>query len=52
MGRYYDQWLRAMEGLLLEQGLVTLEELEQRTEEFATGQREDHEHEDGEEHHH
>ena len=23
-GRYYDQWLRAMEGLLLEQGLVTV----------------------------
>ena len=52
-GRYYDQWLRAMEGLLLEQGLVTVKELEQRTEEFATGQREDHEHVDEEhgEHH-
>ena len=47
-GRYYDQWLRAMESLLLEQGLVTTEELEQRTEEYAMGVREDHEHGDGE----
>ena len=47
-GRYYDQWLRAMEGLLLERGFVTSEELERRTEEYATGQREDHDHdEDG-----
>ena len=45
---YYDQWLRAMQGLLVQQGLVTSEELERRTDEFASGQREDHEHEDGE----
>ena len=53
-GRYYDQWLRAMESLLLDQGLVTPEELERRTEEYATGAREDHEHEEGEHegHHH
>ena len=47
-GRYYDQWLRAMESLLLDQGLVTPEELERRTEEYATGAREDHEHGEGE----
>ena len=53
-GRYYDQWLRAMEGLLLEQRLVSPDELEQRTVEYVTGQRGDHEHGDGEHegHHH
>ena len=51
-GRYYDQWLRAMEALLLEQGLVSPDELEQRTVEYVTGQREDHDHDDYEGHHH
>jgi nitrile hydratase accessory protein len=49
---YYDQWLRAMEGLLLQQGLVTSEELERRTEEYASGQREDHEHGPDDDHGH
>ena len=51
-GRYYDQWLRAMEALLLEQGLVSSDELEQRTVEYVTGQREDHDHGEHEGHHH
>jgi nitrile hydratase accessory protein len=38
---YYEQWLCAFEGLLLEQGLVTPQELDQRTEEFMTTRRDE-----------
>src|SRR5690606_17591417 len=47
---YYERWLATLERLLLEQGIVTPEELEQRTEEYATGVRDDDW--DHEEHHH
>ena len=49
---YYDRWLTAMEALLLEQGLITPEELDQRTEEFATGQRGDPADQDDDDHGH
>ena len=38
---YYERWLGAMEELLLKRGLVTLEELDHRTAEYASGDRED-----------
>lgn len=38
---YYEKWLAALETLLLERGLVTPEELEARTHDYATGQRDD-----------
>ena len=38
---YYNRWLRAMESLLLQRGLVTSEELDRRTRELAMGRRED-----------
>ena len=38
---YYERWLGAMEELLLKRGLVTLEELDRRMAEFASGQRDD-----------
>ena len=44
---YYELWLTTLEKLLLDQGVLTPEELEQRTAEYATGERDDdwdHEH--------
>jgi nitrile hydratase accessory protein len=38
---YYERWLAALETLLLDRGLVTQEELETRTEEYASGERDD-----------
>ena len=38
---YYERWLAALETLLLERGVLTPEQLEQRTEEYRTGQRSD-----------
>lgn len=38
---YYERWLATLESLLLEQGIVTPEELAQRTEEYASGARDD-----------
>jgi nitrile hydratase accessory protein len=37
---YYERWLESLEELVLARGLVTREELEARTEEYATGGRE------------
>lgn len=39
-GDYYEQWLRALESLLLDKGLMTREELAVRAQEFACGVRE------------
>ena len=39
--RYYDQWLASLENLVLAKGLLTKEELDARTEEYASGQRDD-----------
>ncbi len=38
---YYEKWLAALESLLLRQGLVTEAELAARTEEYASGARDD-----------
>lgn len=38
---YYEQWLIALEGLLLEEGMVDQEELERRTHEFMTTRRDE-----------
>lgn len=40
--RYYEQWLAALEGLVLDRGLLTAEEIGTRTDEFAAGLRDDH----------
>jgi len=39
-GDYYEQWLQALEGLLVEKGVLTSEELSERVHEFACGERE------------
>lgn len=41
---YYERWLASFERLLLETGLVTADELDARTAEFATGLDDPHEH--------
>ena len=38
---YYELWLTTLEKLLLERGVLTPEELEQRTAEYASGVRDD-----------
>ena len=38
---YYEQWLGALEELLLQKGVLSKEELEARAEELATGKRDD-----------
>jgi nitrile hydratase accessory protein len=38
---YYERWLASLEELLVVQGLVDRAELDVRTEEYATGERED-----------
>jgi nitrile hydratase accessory protein len=40
--RYYRQWLAALEGLVRERGLLTAEEIDARTAEFAAGVWDDH----------
>jgi nitrile hydratase accessory protein len=40
--RYYRQWVAALEGLVLEKGLLTAEEINTRTDEFAAGLWDDH----------
>ena len=40
--RYYQQWLAALERLVRDRGLLTAEEIEARTEEFAAGLWDDH----------
>ena len=39
---YYERWLASLETLLLEKGLISERELEERVYEYASGQREDH----------
>jgi nitrile hydratase accessory protein len=41
---YYEHWLATFEQLVLEQGLLDPAELDSRTAEYASGEREDHEH--------
>lgn len=41
---YYEQWLEALEKLAISKGMISKDEVEARTEEFASGQREDHDH--------
>ncbi len=36
---YYESWLAALQKLLVERGLVTATEIEQRERQFATGER-------------
>ncbi len=38
---YYERWLASFERLLLEKGILSRAELERRTAEFATGERDD-----------
>jgi nitrile hydratase accessory protein len=45
---YYERWLASLETLLLQQGIVTAEELDARTAEYARGELDD----DWEPHHH
>ena len=51
---YYERFLAAFERLALEKGLVTNDELEKRTQEYASGERDDFEddHDHGEHGHH
>ena len=41
---YYEQWLASLERLAVAKGLVTEAELETRTAEYASGQRDDDDH--------
>ena len=38
---YYERWLASIERLTVERGLVTTEELDARTAEYASGERDD-----------
>ncbi len=38
---YYQRWLATLEGLLVQQGVVTPQELAQRAAEYASGERSD-----------
>jgi nitrile hydratase accessory protein len=38
---YYDRWLRSFEGLLIEGGILSRGELDDRTEEFEFGERDE-----------
>ena len=38
---YYERWIASLERLAVEKGLVTPEELDARTEEYASGERDD-----------
>ncbi|HEV2028573.1 MAG TPA: nitrile hydratase accessory protein [Candidatus Dormibacteraeota bacterium] len=39
--RYYERWLAAFEHLLIDEGLISLEELEHRADEYRQGVREE-----------
>lgn len=45
--RYYEHWLAAFERLVLDQGVISRAELEIRTAEYQSGQRDDDDHEEG-----
>ena len=42
--RYYEHWLAAFEALMLEHGLLAREELDGRTAEYQSGERDDDDH--------
>ncbi len=49
---YYERWYAALEKLATTSGLVTQEELDQRTAEYASGMHDDHhDHDHGHDHH-
>ncbi len=41
---YYERWLASLEKLLLDKGMLEAKELEVRTTQYATGERDDHRH--------
>ena len=41
---YYERWLASLEQLIVERGIVTPQELESRTAEYASGARDDDDH--------
>jgi nitrile hydratase accessory protein len=41
---YYEKWLHSLAGLAVERGLISEAELAQRTNEYATGERNDDDH--------
>jgi nitrile hydratase accessory protein len=41
LGRYYERWLASFERLLADKGVITLEELDDRTEAFEFGERDE-----------
>ena len=41
---YYEKWLAGLAALAAERGLITTEELDQRTHEYETGERNDDDH--------
>ena len=43
-GRYYEHWLAAFERLMLDQGLLSEQELDARTAEYQSGERDDDDH--------
>lgn len=47
---YYEQWLASLEKLAIQRGFVTLEEMDVRMEEYASGERDD-DHDDHDDHH-
>ena len=47
---YYERWLAAFESLLVERGFVNRDELDRRTDEYASGARDDDDH-DHDDHH-
>ncbi len=49
---YYERWLATLEKLAISQGLVTPEELESRTAEYASGAHDDHHDHDHDHEHH
>ena len=47
---YYENWLKTLETLVIEQGLISAEELEARAE--AQAHHDNHDHDDDHDHHH
>ncbi len=47
---YYEQWLASLEKLAIERGFVTPEEMDTRTEEYASGERDDDHDDDHDDH--
>lgn len=47
---YYEQWLASLEKLAIQRGFVTPEEMDARTEEYASGERDDDHDDDHDDH--